>query len=142
MNRISKILLKRILIFISFVVIVIFVSLAIALGSRNEDLGYTNITNSEAYEQLRFDQNIILLDVRDLDEHNEIRIPNSILISLDDLEGTVQNVLTDKDATIFVYCKSGVRSRNASRILANLGYNNIYNLEGINNWDYGIEVGE
>ena len=40
-----------------------------------------------------------------------------------------------------VYCKSGRRSRNAARILTNLGYK-VYNLDkGFDNWkEYGKEV--
>jgi phage shock protein E len=46
--------------------------------------------------------------------------------------------LKDKDAPIFVYCRSGNRSTSAASILVNLGYKNVYNLGGINNWPYEI----
>ena len=40
---------------------------------------------------------------------------------------------------ILVYCRSGRRSKNAARILVELGYTNIMEFGGILDWPYGIE---
>ncbi|MDF2533352.1 MAG: hypothetical protein K0Q65_2933, partial [Clostridia bacterium] len=42
-------------------------------------------------------------------------------------------------AIIYVYCRSGNRSASASKILADLGYKNIYNIGGIATWPYETE---
>lgn len=46
--------------------------------------------------------------------------------------------LEDKEAIIFVYCRSGNRSATAANILIEQGYKNVYNLGGINNWPYEV----
>ena len=47
--------------------------------------------------------------------------------------------LPDLDQAIFVYCRSGRRSKEASAKLAALGYTNIYEFGGILDWDGEIE---
>ncbi|MBQ3123524.1 MAG: rhodanese-like domain-containing protein, partial [Firmicutes bacterium] len=46
----------------------------------------------------------------------------------------------DKDQVIFVYCRSGNRSKEASAKLTKLGYTNIVEFGGINNWEGEIET--
>ena len=40
---------------------------------------------------------------------------------------------------ILVYCRSGNRSKQASQILANMGYTNVQEFGGINDWIYDVE---
>ena len=40
----------------------------------------------------------------------------------------------DKEQLIFVYCRSGNRSKQAAQKLADLGYTNIVEIGGINDW--------
>ena len=47
--------------------------------------------------------------------------------------------LPDIDQVIFVYCRSGRRSKEASAKLAALDYTNIYEFGGILDWDGEIE---
>lgn len=49
--------------------------------------------------------------------------------------------LPDLNQVIFVYCRSGRRSKEASAKLAALGYTNIIEIGGILDWDGEIEVG-
>jgi len=106
----------------------------------NNKESYKDITDDEAKIELEIDSSIILLDVRTQEEHNESHIPNSILIPVDELEARATSELKDKYAKIIVYCRSGGRSANASNILVNLGYTNVYNLlGGINSWKYGMQ---
>lgn len=69
-----------------------------------------------------------LLDVRTSGEYARERIKDSINLPLDELESKVQNVLSDKDKTIYVYCMSGSRSAVAAQILKNLGYKKVYDI--------------
>jgi rhodanese-related sulfurtransferase len=100
------------------------------------------ITADEAKRRLDSGESIILLDVRTEEEYIQKHIPNSILIPLNDLENDVEAQLPDKDATLFVYCRSGNRSTSASKILVKLGYKNVYDLGGIIDWPYETESGE
>ena len=118
-------------------VLLIAAILLIAVACRNSDNneGFSTISVDDAIKALGEDENIILLDVRSLEEHNEQNIPQSILIPLDELESVVTLAITDKESRIFVYCRAGNRSRLASQILVNLGYTNVYNIaEGIIKW--------
>ena len=72
----------------------------------------------------------ILLDVRTPQEYREGHIPASHNVPLQDLE-SVAFVAEDPDAPLFVYCHSGVRSRQAAEQLRDMGYWNVHNIGGI-----------
>lgn len=103
------------------------------------NIEYKKISPSEAKEKLQNEEGILLLDVRTDSEYKEKHIPKSMLIPIDVLKNEVINKIPDKNTTILVYCRSGNRSRSASKILINLGYTNVYDLGGIINWPYEVE---
>ncbi|MDF2891608.1 MAG: Rhodanese-related sulfurtransferase [Clostridia bacterium] len=105
-------------------------------GQNQSEEGYGNLEQEEAKKNMDADKSIILLDVRTPEEYAEVHIPGSILIPLDTIQKEAMNKLPDKDATIYVYCRSGNRSASASKILVDLGYKNIYNIGGIATWPY------
>ncbi|HID65932.1 MAG TPA: rhodanese-like domain-containing protein [Aquificaceae bacterium] len=83
--------------------------------------------------------NVVLLDVRTPQEHVQVRIPNSMLIPLDELRYAFQNL--PKDKKYIVYCRSGERSAFATYFLRQMGYE-AYNLAGgILIWPYEKESG-
>ena len=47
--------------------------------------------------------------------------------------------LTDPDQIILVYCRSGNRSAQAAKKLADMGYANVYDFGGIMTWTGEIE---
>lgn len=109
-------------------------------GAKETVEGYQTITPEAAYEALSAEAaDIILLDVRTEKEYNEKHIPESILLPLDDLDKQAEAVLPDKDAVIYVYCRSGSRSQKAAQQLLEAGYTQVYDLGGINSWPYETE---
>ena len=84
-------------------------------------------------------RSILLLDVRTEKEYNEKHIPKSILLPLNDLDKQAEALLPDKEAVIYVYCRSGSRSQKAAQWLAEAGYTQVYDLGGINSWPYETE---
>ena len=114
---------------------------AIGCASDSGSGTYANISAEEAKSRLDSGEEIILLDVRTPAEHFETRIPNSMLIPVDQIEEEALTRLPDKNATIFVYCRSGRRSVTASRALVKMGYTSVYNLGGIIDWPYETETG-
>jgi rhodanese-related sulfurtransferase len=48
-------------------------------------------------------------------------------------------VIPDKDQLILVYCRSGNRSKQASQKLADMGYTNVIEFGGIQDWPGEIE---
>lgn len=94
--------------------------------------GYNIISQDEA-KAMMTDGNIIL-DVRRPDEFAEGHIPGAICIPNEMIDKTPPSELPDKAAVILVYCRSGRRSKEASKKLADMGYTNIYEFGGINTW--------
>ena len=72
----------------------------------------------------------ILLDVRTPQEYQEGHISESKNVALQALEGLKQ-VVTKMDTPVFVFCYSGGRSRQATKLLAQMGYTNIKDIGGI-----------
>lgn len=95
---------------------------------------YMRLSASVAKASLDDDKNIILIDVRTLDEYNSGHIKGAILIPDYELESRAHKELADKNATIFIYCQSGIRSRNAANLLLDMGYMEVYDIGGIIDW--------
>ena len=104
--------------------------------------GYTKLTPEEAKKRLDSEKGILLLDVREPDEYAEGHIKNSTLFPLGTIEADASAKLTDKNATIFVYCRSGRRSALAAEILVKLGYTKVFDFGGIIDWPYEVITGE
>jgi rhodanese-related sulfurtransferase len=119
--------------------VIVFILLSAAFifsGCVKKEATFANISSQEAKNRLEQERGIILLDVRTPAEHLELHIPGSLLIPVDRLEQEALSLLPDREATIFVYCRSGRRSVTAANILLKLGYTSVYNLGGIVNWPY------
>ena len=98
-----------------------------------------NITADEAKEIMDSQEGYIILDVRTREEYDKGHIPGAILIPNTAIEAKAEEVLTDKNQLILVYCRSGRRSKIAAEALAELGYTNIKEFGGIIDWPYEVE---
>ncbi len=85
--------------------------------------------------------NIILLDVRTQQEYIEKHIPSAKLLPIDDFMVQVQSLYPNKDSIYILYCRSGVRSEYARRIMKHLGYHHVYDMGGIIDWPYDTITG-
>ena len=72
----------------------------------------------------------VLLDVRTPQEYREGHIPGSQNLPLQQLD-KVEEVTENKDTVLYVYCRSGARSRQAVSLLKHMGYTNVHNIGGI-----------
>lgn len=80
-------------------------------------------------------QDVVLLDVRSAEEFNEGHIFNAINVDFNaaNFESEIEKL--DPNKTYYVYCKSGVRSTKACRILETKGFDKIVNLsDGYKNY--------
>ena len=76
-----------------------------------------------------------LLDVRELEEHQFVALPNSTLIPLGELAMRAEEIATWKDEDVVVYCHHGIRSLHAIGLLQQLGFMRLRNLSGgIHGW--------
>ena len=87
-------------------------------------------------KELMINENAILVDVRSEDEYNEGHIDGALLLPVDSInEDSASEVIESKDSTVIVYCRSGNRSSQALHILNDLGYENVYDLGAMSNWE-------
>ena len=100
---------------------------------------YMNITAEKAKQIMDTEEGYIILDVRAQEEYDEGHIPGEILIPHTEIEARAEEVLTDKDQLILVYCRSGRRSKIAAEALVEMGYTNIKEFGGILDWPYEVE---
>lgn len=89
--------------------------------------GMSEISAEELKKKLDHNETIVLLDVRQEDEHEFTNIGGT-LIPLNDLAGKFIE-LDPKQETV-VYCRSGARSAMAVRFLREQGFVNVKNLSG------------
>jgi rhodanese-related sulfurtransferase len=86
--------------------------------------------NAEEFKSLVEKGNGIVLDVRTPQETAQGVIPNAVTIDFYAPDFKEQVNKLDKNKPVYVYCKSGGRSSNAAQILKDLGFKEIYNLNG------------
>ena len=94
------------------------------------------ISAEDAKKKMDEDKSIILVDVRTVEEFNEAHIENAKLLTLDTINAMAPSVIPDKNATYYIYCRSGNRSAIAASELVIMGYMNIYDMGGIADWPY------
>ena len=100
---------------------------------------YVNITAEEAKQIMDTEKGYIILDARTQEEYDEGHIPGAIVISHEEITEKAEEMLTDKNQLILVYCRSGRRSKIAAEALVELGYTNIKEFGGIIDWPYEVE---
>ncbi len=93
----------------------------------DESAPMEEISVEELQEKLQ-DPEVFLLDVREQQEFDMCRIPNSVLIPLGEVPARMEEI--PKDRQVYVHCRSGVRSANAVKFLQQAGYETIANVEG------------
>ncbi len=109
---------------------------------NKKDTILETITAKQAKEIMDQNKEVIILDVRTEEEYNSGHIKGAILIPEPEITAKAGELLTDKEATLLVYCRSGRRSALAASALQELGYSTIYDFGGILDWPYEIVTDE
>jgi rhodanese-related sulfurtransferase len=113
-----------------------------AATSATTTAAYETVDVQTAYDALGSNADAQLVDVREPVEWSETGVaPGAVLIPLADVESRAPSELAS-DQPVYVICRSGNRSRTASNILVQLGYTQVYNVDGgITAWlDAGLPV--
>lgn len=100
---------------------------------------YKKITAEEAKERMDKDDKVVILDVRTEEEYQEGHVPGAIVIPNETISSGPLEELPDMDQEILVYCRSGNRSAQAAKKLAEAGYTQVYDFGGIIDWPYDTE---
>ena len=103
-------------------------------AQAQREQSYRQIDMDEAIAMMEAESDYIILDVRTPEEFSEKHIPGAINIANETIGSEEIPELPDKDQLILVYCRSGNRSKQASEKLVALGYTNIIEFGGINDW--------
>ena len=116
------------------VTIVLAVLLLAGCAAPAEEISYRQINMDEAITMMGEESGYVILDVRTPEEFADKHIPGAINIPNEAIGTEEIPELPDKDQLILVYCRSGNRSKQASEKLVALGYTNIVEFGGINDW--------
>ena len=112
---------------------------SIIVTEKGEEAMFEQITPQEAKQIMDSGEECIILDVREQAEFDSGHIAGAILLPYTEIENKAEEILTDKDKLILVYCRSGRRSKIAAESLATLGYTNVKEFGGIIDWPYDVE---
>ncbi len=138
-NRImyKKMIRRRI---VSIVAAMVFLLALSGCGAaENEGSVYMNINAEKAKEMMENLEKFVLLDARSEEEFSEGHIPGAIVIPHEEVSERAEAEIPEKDVPVFVYCRSGRRSKIAAEALVALGYSEVYEFGGIIDWPYEIE---
>lgn len=127
--------------FIKMLLSVLAIFVLAGCSKETAENSYKQISMDEAVTMMEEETDYIILDVRTPEEFAEKHIPNAINVPNENIGNDDIPELPNKDQMILVYCRSGNRSKQASEKLVKLGYTNIYEFGGINDWT-GETVGE
>ncbi|MCM1988662.1 FAD-dependent oxidoreductase [Oceanirhabdus seepicola] len=94
----------------------------------------SNLLNG-AFKQVRetevrglIESGACIIDVREIHEYEQSHIIGAINIPLSEIRDRLDEI--PKDKAIYLHCRSGQRSYNATLALQNLGFENVYNVSG------------
>ena len=100
-------------------------------SAKTEEVTATVTMSSQpisVIDEVQMDE-ILLIDVRTPEEYKAGHVENALNINFFDENFTDQIKELNTDKTLYLYCRSGKRSMNASKALSALGYK-VVNLEG------------
>lgn len=113
--------------------------LLMGCGGAPKSPSYRQITAEKAKSMMDEQPDAVILDVREQSEYDQQHIPRALLLPVGSIsEDTAAAVIPAKDTVVLVYCRSGRRSKAAAEALAKLGYTQVYEFGGINDWPYDV----
>lgn len=117
----------------------LFIVVIVLLTACQSNTNVQSIDGKTVYQMLQNQENFVLVDVREQDEYDEGHIPQSILIPLGTIDEDFETKVPSKNQKIVIYCRTGRRSQEAYHKIVDLGYTDVYDLGGIQDWEYDIE---
>lgn len=116
----------------SFVILLL---LLFTAGCSTSETHYETISPDEAKSMMN--EGVQMIDVRTPDEYAQGHVPGAKLMPLQALENNLDEL--NKEERYLVICRSGARSAQASEILVQNGFKNIFSVNGgMNKWTYEV----
>jgi rhodanese-related sulfurtransferase len=94
------------------------------------------ISVHELKSRLDNDASINIIDVREDHEWQESRIPGALHMPKDQISELIDSQISDRNIPLYLHCRGGVRSLYAANSLRQMGYTEIYSIDGgIMEWE-------
>jgi rhodanese-related sulfurtransferase len=90
--------------------------------------GLKNLNGEQFEKRLTNHKGMILIDVREPHEYNKGYIPGAVNIPLSQIKDRYNEIPKDKE--IYLYCRSGKRSKQSAKHLIREGYTDLFHLQG------------
>lgn len=90
--------------------------------------GLKSLREEQFRNEMQSAKDRVVIDVRETGEYSRGHIPGAKNIPLSQLQGRLSEIPQDQD--LLLYCQSGMRSKNAARILSKNGYSRLAHLTG------------
>ena len=100
-------------------------------------LKYTDI--NQGVSEFQQTAGAVLVDVRTPEEYRDGHVPGSINVPLQQIED-IELEIAEKNTPLYVYCRSGARSRQAAALLKEMGYEDVHNIGGILDYQGKVEL--
>ena len=98
------------------------------------------LSPSELASRIQSGESIPLLDVREIEEHQFVALPGSVLIPLGEIADRLDELAPWKSQSFVVYCHHGIRSARAVAFLRSQGFTAALNLAGgIDRWSIEVD---
>ena len=104
----------------------------------SQEESWRSITPEEAKAMMDGEEEVLVVDVRTQEEYDSGHIPGAVLVVNEEIGSEPPKELPDKDQPLLLYCRSGRRSKEAAEKLAQLGYTQVYEFGGIQDWPYEV----
>ena len=92
-----------------------------------ENNNFKKIELKEA-KSLMEDEGLLLFDVRDENSFDQSHMKNAINLNNQNIDDIVKK--TEHKKSILIYCYKGISSQNVAQHFCNLGFENVYSLNG------------
>lgn len=112
----------------------VFLLALMLFGCAPQSANYEQVSSAEAAQMMEEKSDYVILDVRTQAEFDEAHIPGAICVPNESIQSEPPSALSDKNQLVMVYCRSGNRSKQAAKKLADMGYTRIVEFGGINSW--------
>jgi phage shock protein E len=94
-----------------------------------------DISQSQLQKIMKNDQQVVVLDVRTVEEFEQGHIPNAVNIPHKELEARLAELSGAKNTQVVIYCRSGRRAEVAKQVLVTSGFTQLDHLSGdFNEW--------
>jgi rhodanese-related sulfurtransferase len=117
-----------------------FCLLTIAAGAqyKNDNILFKTVDPQDLCAALQKNNRYLMLDVRSKGEYDDTsatrmnigHLNGALNINVQELGIRLDEIKAYKDRPVFVYCSHSQRSRRASKLLADSGFTNVYNING------------